>query len=211
MRADANAGSALGHFAVRNAERWRFEETSTMTREQRKGQVAASMLGTVASVGRRLFGVGLVGVGLVNLRSGLRSFASLRMTGSWLIVGWQAPREIGLNQGFAQAATGLEGGLHLSSARDCKIPDNVQAQRKDRRHASPRPGCKLQESRRLWTARKKWREIVRRMPCPQKWTYVRADASPLVNSKKTRVPTAGECLQDSRWTNRWLRFVAQVW
>jgi hypothetical protein len=42
MRADADAGSALGRFALRKAERWRLEETSTAMREQRKGQVGAS-------------------------------------------------------------------------------------------------------------------------------------------------------------------------
>jgi hypothetical protein len=43
MRADADAGNALERFAVIKAERWRFEETSTAMREQRKGQVDASM------------------------------------------------------------------------------------------------------------------------------------------------------------------------
>jgi hypothetical protein len=56
MRADADAGSALGRFAMRKAERWRSEETSTAMREQRKGQVAASDVEAVAgerdSVGR---------------------------------------------------------------------------------------------------------------------------------------------------------------
>ena len=85
---------------------------------------------------------------------------------------------------FCTAGGGLVRGLHLCSLRDCKIPDTSKPQRKDRRHASPRPGCKLQESRRLWTARKEWREIVRHMPCLQKWTHG-ADASPLVNPKKT--------------------------
>src|SRR5579871_6159021 len=37
--ADADAGSALGRFAARKAERWRFEQTSITVGEQRKGQV----------------------------------------------------------------------------------------------------------------------------------------------------------------------------
>ena len=58
MRADAEAGSALGRLTVRKAERWRFEETSIAMREQRKGQVAASEWGERRR-GRTL--VGLVG------------------------------------------------------------------------------------------------------------------------------------------------------
>jgi hypothetical protein len=42
MKADADAGSGRGRFAVKKAERWRWEETSTEIGEQRKGQVAAS-------------------------------------------------------------------------------------------------------------------------------------------------------------------------
>jgi hypothetical protein len=77
-------------------------------------------------------------------------------------------------------------GLHLSSWRDCKIPDTSKPQRNGRKDASPLPDCKLRENRRLWTARKKWRETVRRKPCLQKCTHVRAGAYPLVNPKKTR-------------------------
>jgi hypothetical protein len=91
-----------------------------------------------------------------------------------------------MNSRICTGEAGLEGGLHLSSARDCGSRTFVQAQRKDRRNASPRPGCKLKESRRLWTARRKWREIVRRKPCLQKCTHARVDASPLVNPMKIR-------------------------
>jgi hypothetical protein len=43
MRADADAGSALARWGLRKAERWRFEETSTAVREQRKGQVLGEL------------------------------------------------------------------------------------------------------------------------------------------------------------------------
>jgi len=46
--ADAVAGSALGRLALRKAERWRLEETSTVIGEQRKGQVEASEWGCVS-------------------------------------------------------------------------------------------------------------------------------------------------------------------
>src|ERR1700760_4917607 len=74
----------------------------------------------------------------------------------------QIGREIGALWRVLHRWDGLEGGLHLFSARDCEIPETSKPQRRGRGNASPRPGCKLRESRRLWTAGKKWRGIMQR-------------------------------------------------
>jgi hypothetical protein len=102
-------------------------------------------------------------------------------------------------------------GLHLSSWRDCKIPDTSKPQCNGRKDPSQLPDCKLRENRRLWTTRKKWRKTVRRKPCLQKCTHVRAGAYPLVNPRKTSgqdesrdlVDFVDESTSDLVWCRVW--------